>query len=279
MSASDRIETIGGSTVQHGPSNRRVYLMHLDPADLPGLPLDMLRLAQREGHGKVFAKVPAKSAEPFLDAGYEKEAEVPGYFRGEDDAVFLCAYPDPERRMGNRENAESILRLAMDRAAPGDESAAEPDPDVLRLGPDDAESAAALYREVFQSYPFPIHDPAYIRRTMQTHVAYYGIRSGNAWAALSSAEKDHEARAAELTDFASRPGRRGKGFAGRLLARMEQDLRAEGFLTGFTIARALSAGMNIVFARARYRFGGMLWNNTQICGTLEPMNIWYKPLR
>ena len=52
-----------------------------------------------------------------------------------------------------------------------------------------------------------------------------------------------------------------------------------GYLTGYTIARALSPGMNITFARAGYRFGGLLWNNTQICGRLEPMNIWYKSLR
>jgi hypothetical protein len=36
--------------------------------------------------------------------------------------------------------------------------------------------------------------------------------------------------------------------------------------------------MNITFARAGYRYAGTLVNNTQICGQLESMNVWYKPL-
>jgi len=46
----------------------------------------------------------------------------------------------------------------------------------------------------------------------------------------------------------------------------------------YTIARALSAGMNVTFARAGYDYGGTLTNNTNICGQIESMNVWYKPL-
>ncbi|MFH1725408.1 MAG: putative beta-lysine N-acetyltransferase, partial [Elusimicrobiota bacterium] len=45
-----------------------------------------------------------------------------------------------------------------------------------------------------------------------------------------------------------------------------------------TIARAVSFGMNIAFARVGYSFGGTLWNNTNISGNIESMNIWHKRL-
>jgi hypothetical protein len=44
----------------------------------------------------------------------------------------------------------------------------------------------------------------------------------------------------------------------------------------YTIARAISVGMNITFARCGYDFGGTLVNNTQIAGRIESMNVWYK---
>ena len=81
-----------------------------------------------------------------------------------------------------------------------------------------------------------------------------------------------------MTDFATAPAARGASLARHLLARMDEDLAAKGFCTAYTIARAASAGMNICFARGGYTWGGTLWNNTQICGKLEHMNVWHKAL-
>jgi hypothetical protein len=36
--------------------------------------------------------------------------------------------------------------------------------------------------------------------------------------------------------------------------------------------------MNITFAKQRYALAGTLINNTDISGSLESMNVWYKPL-
>ena len=36
--------------------------------------------------------------------------------------------------------------------------------------------------------------------------------------------------------------------------------------------------MNITFARQGYAFSGTLYNNTNISGNLESMNVWHKPL-
>jgi beta-lysine N6-acetyltransferase len=276
MSEFDRIERLGASLIQHGPANRRVYLMKPAAPDLPGLPARLIEFARERGYTKVFAKFPAPARGVFEAAGYEIEARVEGYYRGETAALFAGYYLDPARREGDRGEAVRIRELALSRAG-ADEKPAAVAP--RRLTADRTEAASELYREVFESYPFPIHNPAYLRRTMDSHIDYYGIWEEDRLLALASAEKEPESLAAELTDFATRKEARGRSLAGLLLERMEEDLRAAGYLTGFTIARALSAGMNITFARAGYRFGGLLWNNTQICGRLEPMNVWYKSLR
>ena len=137
---------------------------------------------------------------------------------------------------------------------------------------------AELYRLVFASYPFPIHDPSYLRDTMAENIRYFGLWEGDKPVALSSAEMDIPARAVEMTDFATLPAARGAGCAQVLLRRMEDAMRERGKPIGYTIARAVSYGMNIVFARAGYAFTGTLVNNTGIAGQLESMNIWWKRL-
>jgi putative beta-lysine N-acetyltransferase len=79
-----------------------------------------------------------------------------------------------------------------------------------------------------------------------------------------------------MTDFATLPPHRKQGLARALLAHMDRCAADAGVRVSFTIARALSFGMNITFRRRGYRFGGTLINNTQIAGSLESMNVWYR---
>jgi len=55
-------------------------------------------------------------------------------------------------------------------------------------------------------------------------------------------------------------------------------MKNKGIKTAYTIARAMSAGMNVTFSKTGYRFGGRLKNNTNISGNIESMNVWYKYL-
>jgi len=100
-----------------------------------------------------------------------------------------------------------------------------------------------------------------------------------ALAALSSAEMDIQGSNVEMTDFATLPEYRGRGLAQFLLQEMEGAMTHKGMRTAYTIARAVSPGMNITFSRRGYQYGGTLVNNTQISGSIESMNIWYKSLR
>ncbi|PKG33933.1 putative beta-lysine N-acetyltransferase [Methanoregula sp.] len=279
MNRYDTVVRHGKSRIQHGHLNNRIYVMHLAPEDIPDIIRYADELAGKEGYSKIFVKVPESAAEIFADNGYITEATVPSFFQGKEPAVFMGKYPDPERRViRDQTRLTDVLSSAGDHAG---ECASHSLPEGFSLmcaNPDDAEEIAALFSTVFRTYPFPILDPEYLKKTMEEHIRYYLIRKDSVLAAVASCEVDGENKNAEVTDFATAALFRGRGLAAVLLRTMETELRNEGILLAFTIARALSHPMNNTFAGAGYRFGGMLPNNTNICGSLECMNVWYKTL-
>ena len=277
---SDAVMHRGNSIVQHGRINNRVYVMKLAPADTHDIIRYAEDLTSKEGYTKIFAKVPESSVEIFASAGYITEATVPFFFRGKDSAVFMAKYTDPGRKeIPDATIIEEVISAASGYAG----KRIQPDlPDgfsLMHAHAGDAEEIAALYRTVFKTYPFPIHDPEYIRESIRRKVRYYIIKKFHQLAAVASCEIDAENLNAEVTDFATDPLFQRMGFAGILLHTMEADLKKEGILLAYTIARAVSRPVNVVFARAGYQYAGLLPNNTNICGSLESMNVWYKKLQ
>lgn len=275
----DRIETLGSSIFQHGSENDRVYLMKLAPEDSAGVLPRIEELAEKEGYGKIFAKVPESAREDFLAADYREEAIIPGFYSGREDVAFMGKYLDPERAdeqepaLVDEVLAKSRAKAAVSAAPPLSAQHA-----LRTLGKDDAEAMARVFSEVFATYPFPIHDPAYLRQTMDENIRYFGVFDGARLIAISSAETYPQDKNAEMTDFATLPECRGSGLALNLLEKMEEEMGAEDYRTLYTIARAYSFGMNITFAKQGYEYSGTLTHNTNISGRLESMNIWYKSL-
>lgn len=276
----DKIEYMDGAQIQHGPLNDRVYLMKMGDARPEALVDGLLRKAADAGYSKVFAKIPESTDEPFLEAGFQKEARVPEFFDGREPAAFLGYYLDADRQQETHpEKLNAILELSRKQQPAADPA---PPPKIgVTLGPcsaAEADEMAEIYRKVFPTYPFPIYDPRYLIDTMENHVMYFGAAAGERLVALSASEMDIESKNVEMTDFATLPEWRGNGLGVQLLSLMEQAMRTKHIKTAYTIARAASPGMNITFARLGYRYGGRLINNTNISGRIESMNIWYKPI-
>ncbi len=274
----DKIETIGQSVVQHGKASDRVYLMKLEVEECPAIIEQVESLAVQNDYGKIFAKVPGTAQAAFEQAGYTVEASIPGFYQGTDTGVFLARYLKEERSIDpDAEQVAQVLTAAQRKAG----VTIVPNlgtPYQSRIaGADDCDEMAEVYAEVFASYPFPIHDPAYLRQTMEENVVYAGIWEDDRLLALASAEMDRGGQNAEMTDFATLPECRGRGMAHQLLSRLEGDMPKLGIETCYTIARATSFGMNITFSQSGYTFGGTLVQNTQISGGLESMNVWFKP--
>ena len=274
----DVIEKIGNTTVQHGKYNDRVYLMKLAPQDLPGIVADIEDLAQNQGYGKIIGKIPVSAKSIFLEKDYNVEASIPGFLGGKEDVFFLAKYLVPSREKPEDEDEIKEIRdLALTKKSPGEPSLLPKGFRAKVCSPEDAPEIASVYRTVFASYPFPIYDPDYIVDTMRSHVIYFAILQDDAIVAMSSSEMGVD-KNAEMTDFATLPRYRRHGFAGYLLGLMECEMRERAIKTAYTIARSLSAGMNITFAKKGYEYGGTLRNNTNISGKIESMNIWHKQL-
>jgi putative beta-lysine N-acetyltransferase len=276
----DQVANFGKSKIQHGKHSNRAYLMSLSPEDLPAIIPYLDLLAITRGYSKIFAKIPAAAKQSFLQNGYDAEAAIPDFFQGGEDALFLGKYFSPERMEEKHpEVVEQTLEVALEKPQLDGVPELEPQLRSRQMRPADTAPMAKLYRQVFASYPFPIHDELYLERTMREDVMYFGIWEKDHLIALASAELDRKGGNAEMTDFATRPDYRGRGLANYLLAKTERAAWRRGIKTAYTIARAYSPGMNITFARNGYTFSGTLTHNTQISGKLESMNVWYKPLQ
>lgn len=56
--ATDIIQQIGKSFVQHGHFNKRIYVMRVSREDIPDIIRPLDELAKKEGYSKIFVKVP-----------------------------------------------------------------------------------------------------------------------------------------------------------------------------------------------------------------------------
>ena len=272
----DKIEEYKGAIIQHGPYNDRIYLMKV-VSPSKELAHELISLAKLKKYSKIFAKVPENMSKSFLDAGFSVEAKIPSFFFGKESAFFLGFYTNKKRyEEKNVSKIDEVLSIALKQK---EISPNNDDHYLLRKCTEkDIHSMANIYKKVFSSYPFPIFDPDYLLKTMKSHVDYFAIEAENGLVAVSSAEIDHKALNAEMTDFAVIPEWRGHNFAFKLLVKMENEVKRKGIKTTYTIARAISHGINITFARAGYKFAGRLRNNTNIAGQIESMNVWYKNL-
>lgn len=275
----DTIDTIGSSILHHGKYNDRIYLLKLSRDDFPGILHELDELASIEKYSKIIAKVPSFSKYGFLKYGYSVEAFIPRFYNGSEDAYFMGkCFTGSRRQNCDPEKIIEILNTAAAKSVEG-RAAKLPVGFYYKIcDGSDIHQIAEVYRSVFETYPFPIHDPEYIRKTMDENFIYFSIRENNKIVALASTEMDVDSQNVEMTDFATLPEYQGNGFGVYLLQKMEDEMHRRNIRTAYTIARALSCGINMIFAKMGYSYSGTLFNNTNISGNFESMNVWYKLL-
>lgn len=275
----DLIERIGNSIIHHGKYSNRIYLMSLDISDLPYIVDQLDRLAKKQDYTKIIVKIPSYAKELFISSGYREEAVVPFFYKGREDGYFLAKYLEENREINPFEEQciQVISKAKQEQNLVGDIQLEKEF--CCRIADEsDIDNMIEVYKEVFETYPFPIFDKNYLAETMKDNVIYVGIWHKDKLIALSSMEMAKQYSNVEMTDFATRKEYRRKGYANYLLMEMEKIMRNLGIKTAYTIARATSFGMNITFSKNGYSYTGTLINNTNIAGQIESMNVWYKPL-
>lgn len=275
----DIIEKIGNSIIHHGKSSNRIYIMSLDKSDLPGILQTLDNLANKNGYTKIIVKIPVCEKEIFELNDYEIEAIIPDFFNGEKDGCFICKYLSKNRKTDIlKDECNRILEIAKSKTNTKCLLDLDKGFSCRQAIKEDIPAMTDVYKKVFKTYPFPIHEKKFIEQTMDDNVIYFGIWHKDKLVALSSIELYDKYSNAEMTDFAVLKEYRGSGFAHYLLDIMEKKLVELGTKTAYTIARAKSAGMNITFSKNGYNFAGTLVNNTDISGHIESMNVWYKKM-
>ena len=263
--------------------------MKLSDDAVPKIIPSMNILAKEKGYDKIFAKIPAHLAYHFTRAGFRKEASVPNFYNGNEDVFFMAKYFSEDRvHCSNLKEIHDVVTKAQThkiKTYNGLTHKQKYEQHLLDIEAqfsfrialsDDSQDIANLYQKTFKTYPFPIFDPEYIRNTMMENVIYFTLWDKDKLIAVAATEIYKDDSNVEMTDFSTHSDYGGKGLAKYLLYKMEVEMHNQGIKTFYTIARALSIGMNFVFAGNGYTYGGTLINNTSIGESIESMNIWYK---
>lgn len=236
---------------------------------------ELVRKHQAE---KLIMKARIEDTLPLYERGLQPEAVVDRYFLGS-DAHFFSKFYTVERKKNDHWITEdgmihSIYQLdkATDKPYPPKEY------ELKKVNEDCAEELAGLYRQIFQIYPTPLHDPEYVKKTMTEGTIYYVfLHQGNIVSA-ASAEVNSFYKNAELTDCATLKEHRKYGLMKIILRELEGELKRQGIYCSYSIARSLSFGMNAVLFQLGYKYRGRLMNNCFIYDKLENMNMWVKNL-
>lgn len=274
----DKTEIIENSTIHHGKTSNRIYLMKLGAENADRLIPKLDELAAENGYTKIFAKVQAGALPAFVSNQYEIEAFIPRFYNNKTDCLLVSKFMDHRRKIIPVKELELFQEMLLTtKKTERLEYKHSLKYLIKRLDAGHAKAITEIFKQVFETYPFPVHDPAYIKKTMHhDDTQYFGIWDNSKLIGVSTAEIDLVNKNSEMTDFAVLPEYRGQNLAFSLLTNMEHAMKIANIKTCYTIARLNQPGMNKTFLKSGYKYSGTLVNNTNIGGNIESMNILYK---
>lgn len=258
--------------------NQRIKILDYKAEDFRGMILAIREISEANQFDKIICMAGRDDWQQFLRYGYVLEAVLKYYHKGRD--AFVVSKFRSQERLHSASMMEEILLIenVMNEPA-GAEPKPLPEGMTIRMAEKkDIEQLIELYKGVFESYPSPLIHQSYLETIFQTDSLFAVCMEGERIVAAASAELSHQNLAAELTDCATLPEKRGKGLMSHILRFLEKELLSRKYRCSYTMARARSFGMNMVFHQLGYEFMGRMTNNCDIFGAFEDMNIWVRNL-
>jgi putative beta-lysine N-acetyltransferase len=235
-------------------------------------------LVQKHFAEKLIFKVRGEHLIQFFEKGFQPEAVVESYFLGS-DAYFVTKYYKVDRKFNDHWIIEDKIIKGLSELKPVQQKIYPPDGYELKKADEShAIDLANLYKLVFPIYPTPLNDAEYVKKTMLDGTLYYIFVNQGKIVSAASAEINNFYKNAELTDCATLQEHRKYGLMKFLLQELEGELVRKGIYCAYSIARALSFGMNAALFQLGYHYRGRLLNNCYIYDKLESMNMWVKDL-
>ncbi|SDJ12197.1 putative beta-lysine N-acetyltransferase [Salimicrobium halophilum] len=237
----------------------------------------LIQIGMENDCDKIIFFVTGEETRLMQERFYSYEGRIGGFFDGEDAYVYALFLDEKRNIRSATEKEKRVLQTAFSYATK-EEGEAGKSYYIRRAQKADRFGMSQLYKQVFASYPTPMDDPDFILEMMESGVyAMVGEYEGRI---VSSCAGDWMPlyNACELTDCATLPEHRGKGLLVSQARRILEACRERRVKTIFSYSRSLSTGMNIINARLGFKYGGRMVRNSNIAGSFENMNIWYRNL-
>lgn len=255
--------------------SRRIWVFDYQARDVAVMTVRLKTVALSYGLEKIILPAPDHDRQSLEKQGFICEGRVARFFNG-NTANFMVFYTSKKRTHSGTAAKEQVIRNEiMSRGIAARERLVLPRGFNCReSAPEDLPALAGLYRQVFASYPTPVGSVDYLADTAGKSACYRLITWQGELVSAAAGEIDVTNNNVEMTNCATLPGFRGQGLMFYLLAELDQQCSRMGIACRYTLARAGSYGMNLVFRRLNYSYGGTLTNNCHIAGGFENMNIW-----
>ena len=225
---------------------------------------------------KVIVKVRREHVPLFLEKGFRLEGVFSHYFLGS-DAYGMSLFLTEDRMNSSYWLEEDEIVASIQAKEIKEDQGTWQDEYVMRKAdPKDIHKLAKLYDTVFETYPTPMNESDYIEKVMEEGTIFYVVEHDGHIVSAASAEINAPYGHAELTDCATLPSYRKLGFMHHLILALEKELQSMHIFVFYSLARALSYGMNQVFYQLGYTYTGRFQNNCYIFDKIEDMNLWVK---
>lgn len=259
--------------------SQRIRVTYYEGNNISGLIQRVRFLAEANNFDKIIFTPTERDWQIFLTHGYVLEAIIKYYNQGK-NAYVMSKFRSQERLNSAPLMDEILLVEKLMSAPPKFETRPLEKEYNCRLAvKKDISELSKLYKEIFESYPCPLAHEEYLDTVFQKMNIFVVITYNEKIVSAASAELNPALKAAELTDCATLKSYRGLGLMSIILEKLQQELLSRDYICGYTMARARSFGMNMVFYNLGYEFMGRLINNCDIYGAYEDMNIWVRDLR
>lgn len=256
--------------------NERLKVKDFQTKDYRALTEYLESVCQKNNLTKIILVAGESNWQQLFTTGFLLEAINPSFFKGK-PGFHLSKFLAQERKnsiLWDRE--EEVLHKAR-QVAPTFKSLPE-DYEIRTADVKDIPQLAELFSAVFETYPTPVGQEDYLIKAINNNNIFKAIFHENKIVSAASLDIDPSSLSAELTDCATLPEYQGQSLMSHLVLHLEEEGKSRGLITLYTIARAISVGVNSIFARFDYNYYGRFIKNCHICGQFEDMNLWAKTL-
>lgn len=255
--------------------NKRIKIIDLNAISMQNLKR-IIYFASKQHLSKIICNCDTKSFETFINAGFNSEGKINGYFKG-NDAFCMSYFISSDRKVcSNFARKELLIKECHNVRNTYAHQKNNLGYLIRNATKNDIKEMIDLFSTVFLTYPSPIYDEEYLKQTMNDKVLYKVAIYNGKIIGIASADMNKENLNAEITDCATHPSYRGKGILSNIIYSLECDLKTKGFLCLYSLSRSINPSINFVLSKHNYNFAGRLVNNCNICGTFEDMNLWVK---